>query len=73
MAYGLNASSCDPLKRQISNGRTCSKYGIKHVLFVKKIMNVTTNSIEKRNTARLTGTLTWHQIVWDVSLFSKLY
>ena len=40
-------------------------------MFVKKIMNVTTNSIEKRNTARLTGTLTRRQIVTDVSFFQN--
>ena len=47
---------------------------IKHVIFVKKkIMNVTTNGVEKGNTARLTGTPIRRQIVRDVSLFSKLY
>ena len=52
------------LKRKISNGNTCSTHGIKHVIFVKKIMNVTTKSVEKN---RLTGTPTPTQIVRDVS------
>ena len=42
-------------------------------MFAKKIINVTTNSVEKRKTARLTGRPTRRQIVPDVSLFSKLY
>ena len=62
------------LKRQISNGRKCSENGIKHVMFVKKKkISVTTNSVGKRNTARLTGTPTRRQIVRDISFFFIIY